>query len=139
MENKQKEKASHDATIASPLGGLYEAASVAEHEGKLRSPLILRWRVKAIKADHFVTPTVEFRLVGHEAGPMTRLIKREGLEGLLHRAKLTAHRGGFLQRRKQTGALSIPHFLRYIYFFLYVFLFLRYMFFVHISFPSIRG
>ena len=34
LENKQKEKAFRDAMIASPLGGLYEAATVAEHEGE---------------------------------------------------------------------------------------------------------
>ena len=33
LENKLKEKAFRDAMIASPLGDLYEAASVAEHEG----------------------------------------------------------------------------------------------------------
>ena len=38
LENKRKEKAFHDAMIASPLGGLCEAASVAEHEGRPRSP-----------------------------------------------------------------------------------------------------
>ena len=34
LEKRQKEKAFRDAMIASPLGGLYEAASVAEHEGE---------------------------------------------------------------------------------------------------------
>ena len=33
LVNKRKEKAFHNAMIASPLG-LYEAASAAEHEGK---------------------------------------------------------------------------------------------------------
>ena len=58
--------------IASPLGGLYEAASVAEHEGETETTIdvSLGWRVKAIKADYFVTPAVEFRLEDHEAGPM---------------------------------------------------------------------
>ena len=56
--------------IASPLGGLNEVASVAEHEGetKITIDVSLRWRVEAIKADYFVTPTVEFRLEDHEAG-----------------------------------------------------------------------
>ena len=42
LENNQKEKAFRDAVIASPLGGVYEAASVAEHEGGLWSPLMFR-------------------------------------------------------------------------------------------------
>ena len=48
--------------IASPLGGLYEVASVAEHEGEteITIDVSLRWRVEAIKADYFVTPTVNF-------------------------------------------------------------------------------
>ena len=50
LENKQKEKAFRDAMIASPLGGLYEAASVAEHEGEteITIDISLRWRVEAI-------------------------------------------------------------------------------------------
>ena len=58
--------------IASPLGGLYEAASVVEYEGEteITIDISLRWRVEAIKADYFVTPTVDFRLEDHEAGPM---------------------------------------------------------------------
>ena len=58
--------------IATPLGGLYEAVSVAEHEGEtgIALDVSLRWRVEAIKADYFVTPTVECRLEDHEAGPM---------------------------------------------------------------------
>ena len=77
LENKQKEKAFRDAMIASPLGGLYEAASVAEHEWEteISIDISLRWRVEAIKADYFVIPTVEFRLEDHEAGPMPRLVK----------------------------------------------------------------
>ena len=47
LENKQKEnlKAFHDAMIASPLGGLYEVASVAEHEGEteITTDVSLRW------------------------------------------------------------------------------------------------
>ena len=48
----------------SPLGGLYEAGSVAEHEGEteITIDISLRWRAGAIKADYFVTPTVGFRL-----------------------------------------------------------------------------
>ena len=55
MENKQKEKAFRDAMIASPLRHLYEAASVAEHEREteITIDVSLRWRVEAIKADHF--------------------------------------------------------------------------------------
>ena len=47
LENKQKEKAFRDTMIASPLGGLYEAASVAEHEGEteITIDISLRWRV----------------------------------------------------------------------------------------------
>ena len=84
MENKQKEKAFRDAMIASPLGGLYEAASVAEHEGEteITMDVSLRWRVEAIKADYFVTPTVDFRLEDYEAGPMPRLIKDRKARGL---------------------------------------------------------
>jgi hypothetical protein len=84
LENKQKEKAFRDAMIASPLGGLYEAASVAEHEGEteITIDVSLRWRVEAIKADYFVTPTVEFRLEDHEAGPMPRLVKDRKARGL---------------------------------------------------------
>ena len=76
LENKQKEKAFRDAMIASPLS-LYGAASVAEHEGEteITMNVSLRWRVEAIKADYFVTPTVEFRLEDYEADPMPRLIK----------------------------------------------------------------
>ena len=72
LENKQKKKAFHDTMIASPLGGLYAVASVAEHEGEteITTDISLRWRVEAIKADYFVIPTVEFRLEDHEAGPM---------------------------------------------------------------------
>ena len=104
--------------IVSPLGGLYEAASVAEHEGETETTIdiSLRWRVEAIKADYFVTPTLGFRLEDHEAGPMPRLIKRESLEELLPPAKLAAHGDGFLQRRKETGALCIFRFLRYLFF-----------------------
>ena len=63
--------------IALPLGGLYEAVSVAEHEGEteITTDAPLRWRVEAIKADYFVTPTVEFRLEDYEAGPVPRFIK----------------------------------------------------------------
>ena len=68
-----------------------------------------------IKADYFATPTVEFRLEDYEAGRMPRKIER--LEGLLPPARLAAHGDGFLQRRKQTRALYIFRFLRYIYFF----------------------
>ena len=83
LENKQKEKAFHDAMIASPLGGLYEVASVAEHEGETEiTDISLRWRVEAIKADDFVTPTVEFRLEDHEAGPMPQLVKDRNAQGL---------------------------------------------------------
>ena len=76
LENKRKEKAFRDAMIVSPLG-LYEVASVAEHEGEteITIDISLRWRVQAIKADYFVTPTVGFRLEDYEAGPMPRLIK----------------------------------------------------------------
>ena len=42
----------------------------------------LRWRVKAIEADHPVTPTVEFRLEDHEAGLMPRLVKVRKAQGL---------------------------------------------------------
>ena len=89
MENKQKEKAFRDAMIASPLGGLYAAASVAEHEGEaeITMDVSLRWRVEAIKADYFVTPTVEFRLEDYETGPMPRLIKDRKARGLAHPSK----------------------------------------------------
>ena len=84
LESKWKEKAFRDAMIDSPLGGLYEAASVAEHEGEteITIDVSLRWRVEAIKADYFVTPAVEFRLEDHEAGPMPRLIKDRRARGL---------------------------------------------------------
>ena len=102
--------------IASPLVGLNEAASVAENEGETEIT-IDGFFEKAIKADYFVTPTVEFRLEDYEASPMPRLVKIERLEGLLPPARLAAHGDKFLQRRKQTGALYIFRFLRYIYFF----------------------
>ena len=58
--------------IASPLGGLYEVASVTEHKGEtvteITTDISLRWQVEAIKADYFVTLTVEFRLEDYEAG-----------------------------------------------------------------------
>ena len=103
--------------VASPLGGLYEVASVAEHEEgtEITMDVSLRWRVEAIKADYFVTPTVEFWLEDHEAGPIPRLIKERRLEGLLPPAKLAAHGSGFLRRRKQTEALSKFRFLRYFF------------------------
>ena len=77
MENKRKEKAFHDAMIASPFDGLYEAAAVAKHEGEteITIDVSLRWRVEAIKVHYFVTPTVEFRLEDLEAGPLPRLVK----------------------------------------------------------------
>ena len=48
LGNKQNEKAFRDAMIGSPLGGLYEAASVARHEGKteITIDISLRWRVE---------------------------------------------------------------------------------------------
>ena len=66
LEKRQKEKAFRDAMIASPLGGLYEAASVAEHEGEteITIDVSLRWRVGAVKADYPVKPTGEFWLGG---------------------------------------------------------------------------
>ena len=73
LDNKRK-KTFRDAMIPSPLGGLYEAASVAEHEGEteITIDVSLRWRVEAIKAEYFLTPgsAVEFRLEDYEAGPM---------------------------------------------------------------------
>ena len=91
LENKQKEKAFRDAMIASPLGGLYEAASVAEHEGEteITMDVSLRWRVEAIKVDYFVIPTVKFRLEDYEAGPMPRLIKDRKARGLAPPSKAT--------------------------------------------------
>ena len=70
--------------IASPLGGLYEAASVAEHEGEteITIDVSFRWRVEAMKAEYFVAPTLEFRLEDHEAGPMPRLVKDIKARGL---------------------------------------------------------
>ena len=84
LENKRKEKAFCDAMIASPLGGLYEAASAAEQKGKteITIDVSLRWQVEAIKADFFVTPTVEFWLEDYEAGPMPQLIKDRKARGL---------------------------------------------------------
>ena len=85
MENKQKEKAFHDAMIASPLG-LYEAASTAEHEGKteITIDVSLRWRVEAIQVEYFVTPgsAVGFWLEDYEAGRVPRLIKDRKAHGL---------------------------------------------------------
>ena len=90
-----------------PLGGLYEAVSVAEHEGEaeITTDVSLRWRVEAIKADYFVTPSVEFRLEDHKAGPMPRLVKDRKARGLAPPAQPAAHGDVFLQRGKQTGAL----------------------------------
>ena len=72
LENKRK-KAFRGAMIASPLG-LYEAASVAEHEGEteITIDVSLRGRVEAIKAEYFVTPgsAVEFWLEDYKVGPM---------------------------------------------------------------------
>ena len=84
--------------IAPPLGGLYGAASAAELEGKTEITInvSLRWRVEAINADYFATPTAEFRPEDHEAGPMPRLVKDRKAREL---------GDGFLQRRKQTGGL----------------------------------
>ena len=59
-------------------------ASVAEHEREteITIDVSLRWRVEAIKAGYFVTPTVEFRLEDHEASPMPRLVKDRKARGL---------------------------------------------------------
>ena len=38
--------------------------------------------MEAIKADYFVTPTVEFQLEDHEAVPMSRLVKDRKAQGL---------------------------------------------------------
>ena len=38
--------------------------------------------MEAIKADYFVTPTVEFWLEDHEAGPMPQLVKDRNARGL---------------------------------------------------------
>ena len=43
--------------------------------------------MEAIKADYFVTPTVEFRYEDHEAGPMSRLIKERKAPGLVPPSK----------------------------------------------------
>ena len=77
LEKKQREKAFRDAMTPSPLGGLYKAASVAEHDGEtvITIDISLRWQVEAIKADYPVSPTAGFRLEDCEAGPMPRLIK----------------------------------------------------------------
>ena len=84
LGNKLREEAFRDAMIASPLGGLYEVASVAEHEGETEFTIdvSLRWRVEVIKADYFVTPKVEFWLENHEAGPVPRLVKDRKAQGL---------------------------------------------------------
>ena len=60
---------------------------------------------------------VEFRLEDHEADPVPRFINERKARGLAPPATLAAHRDGFLQKRKQTGALYIFHFLRYLFFF----------------------
>ena len=122
LVNKRKEKAFHNAMIASgsPLG-LYEAASAAEHEGKteITIDVSLRWRVEATQAEYFVTPgsAVGFRLEDHEAGCVHDLLKIERLMGLLPPIRLVAHGDGFLRKRKQTVALFIFHFLKcFVYF-----------------------
>ena len=88
--------------IASPLGHLYEAPSVAEHEREteITIDVSLRWRVEAIKTDHFVTPTVEFRLEDHEAGPIPRFVKDRKARGLAPLARRAAHGDVFFQRGK---------------------------------------
>ena len=75
--------------IASPLGGLYKAATVAEYEGEteITIDVSLKWRVEAVKADYFVIPTGEFRLEDHEAGQMPRLIKDRKARGLVPPSK----------------------------------------------------
>ena len=102
LENKQK--AFHDAMIASPLGGLYEVASVTEHEGEteITTDVSLRWRVEAIKADYFVTPTVEFRLEDHEAAPMPRLVKDRKARGLAPPSK-AAGTWRYVPAKEETG------------------------------------
>ena len=100
--------------IASPPGGLYEAASVAEHEEEteIAIDVSLRWRVEAIRVDYIVTPTVESRLEDHKAGPMARLIKERKARGL---APLAAHGDGILQRRRQTGAQYIFSYIFFVH------------------------
>ena len=116
LENKRKEKAFHDA---SPLGGLYETASGAGHEGE-DYDVPLRWRVEAIEADYFVTPMAEFRLEDHEAGPMPSLKRWKGSRAYSPRQSWRhMEMGFFLQMRKQTRALYIFRFLKYVYISLY--------------------
>ena len=87
--------------------------------------------MEAIKADYFVTPTVEFWLEDHEAGPMPQLVKDRNARGLAPPARLAAHGDVFLQKGKQTRALYIFRFLSILYIFIF-------LIFVHIIFHSIR-
>ena len=73
--------------------------------------------MEAIKADYFVTPTVEFWLEDHEAGPMPQLVKDRNARGLAPPARLAAHGDVFLQKGKQTRALYIFRFLSILYIF----------------------
>ena len=82
---------------------------ISERKNCITINVSLRWRVEDIKAGYFATPTVEFRLEGYEASRMPRKIER--LEGLLPPARLAAHGDGFLQRRKQSGALYSTYFV----------------------------
>ena len=120
--------------IASPLGGLYEVASVAEHEGKteITIDVSLRWRVEAIKADYFVTPTVEFRLEDHDAGPMPRLVKDREARELAPPSKAGGTWRCVLAKGETVRRLYIFRFLRYIYFAEYIIFLI--CIFVHISF-----
>ena len=113
--------------IASPLGGLYEVASVAEHEGEteITIDVSLRWRVEAIKAENFVAPTLEFRQEDHEAGPMPRLVKDIRARGLAPPSKaggmeMCSCKGG---NRLELLHISFP----------YIYIFCR----IHTYFPDI--
>ena len=107
--------------IASPLGGLYEAASVAEHEGEteITTDVSLRWRVEAIKADYFITPTVEFWLEDHEAGPMPRLVKDRNARGLAPPSKAGVTWRCVLAKGETDWSfvyISFPQYFVHIYF-----------------------
>ena len=107
--------------FTSPLSGLYEAASVAEHEGEteITIDVSLRKRVEAIQADYVVALTVEFRLEDHEAGPMPRLIKDRKARGLAPPSKA----GGTLRwvpAEEDTGWSFVQYTFRFLRSFVYI-------------------
>ena len=80
--------------------------------------------MEAIKADYFVTPTVEFRLEDHEAGPMPRLIKDRKARGLAPPSKADGTLR-WVPAEEDTGWSFVQYIFRFLRCFVYIFHFFR--------------